>query len=167
MHASTTAPPEAVVGGEAVKDEIVGATPVTVIVAWAVILPVALVAHRKVAKSCVYCRSAAVYACQLQRIFNRGARLMLTEVELSTAQTNVALWPAVILIGAAENCTMRGNVPAVTVTATLQLAATDPLAPEAVIVYVVDCVGVTTTVPPVGSVPTPGEIDTEVAFWLW
>jgi hypothetical protein len=89
--------------------------------------------------------------------------LIETEVAFSTTQNSVAVWPATMVCGAAENRMMRATAPVVTVTAALH-EADDPPGPLAVTVYVVDAVGVTTTLPFAPTVPTPLLIVTEVAL---
>ncbi len=60
---------------------------------------------------------------------------MVCEVELSTTQSRVELWPLRMVSGEAENCTIRGRLPALTVTPMLQEVVV-LFAPVAVIVYV-------------------------------
>ena len=47
--------------------------------------------------------------------------VIVCEVELSTTQRRVELWPLRIVSGEAENCTILGSAPAVTDTAMLHV----------------------------------------------
>jgi len=89
---------------------------------------------------------------------------MVTVSAFSTNQSKVEVCPCVMVVGAALKRMTRGAVPGVTCTVTVQVAAGVPVAPVAVIVYVVVCVGVTICDPLAGTLPIPGEIFTELAF---
>ena len=60
--------------------------------------------------------------------------LMVTVSAFSTTHSSVEVWPLLMVGGIAEKRMMRGSVPGVTVTATLQESVLAPPAPVAVIV---------------------------------